>query len=490
MQKYLLVIVTILSLSSCKKWLDVKPETQVTEQELFTTEAGFQEALNGIYIRCSQTDMYGGALTYSFTDVLAQNYTIEVDRGLTAFYQTSLYNYKDPFFMSVRDNSWRGLYNAIVNCNLILENLDKHKEVLSAYNYTLIKGEALGLRAYLHFDALRLFGPSFASKPNEKAIPYVTTYSNKTTVLSTVTEALNSMVTDLTNAKALLKATDSITSPGYKVGYPDDKKGQTENAAQSLFLQNRRFRMNYYAVCGTLARAYLYMNKKAEALSNATEVITANKFPWTLAADFINASPELVDRVLYPELVFSWFDSKGSVNLLTDYFVKGSSGFMIELNAGKALYETGGVGAEDLRFKQWMKPVNELNNERYELQKYLREKEKNRHPLLAPALRLSELYYIAAECSWDTDPAKALGYLNKVRNQRSINSALNTASKEEFITELIKEARKEWYAEGQIFFMYKRLNRNIVGQSGNLIPASDKIFVLPLPDDEIEYGQR
>jgi hypothetical protein len=306
MQKYLLVIVTILSLSSCKKWLDVKPETQVTEQELFTTEAGFQEALNGIYIRCSQTDMYGGALTYSFTDVLAQNYTIEVDRGLTAFYQTSLYNYKDPFFMSVRDNSWRGLYNAIVNCNLILENLDKHKEVLSAYNYTLIKGEALGLRAYLHFDALRLFGPSFASKPNEKAIPYVTTYSNKTTVtpLSTVTEALNSMVTDLTNAKALLKATDSITSPGYKVGYPDDKKGQTENAAQSLFLQNRRFRMNYYAVCGTLARAYLYMNKKAEALSNATEVITANKFPWTLAADFINASPELVDRVLYPELVF------------------------------------------------------------------------------------------------------------------------------------------------------------------------------------------
>jgi hypothetical protein len=38
--------------------------------------------------------------------------------------------------------------------------------------------------------------------------------------------------------------------------------------------------------------------------------------------------------------------------------------------------------------------------------------------------------------------------------------------------------------------MYKRLNRNIVGQAGNFIPASDKIFVLPLPDDEIEYGQR
>lgn len=489
MQKYLLVIATILTLSSCKKWLDVTPETQVRENELFTTEAGFEESLNGIYTRASQTDMYGGALTYSFTDVLAQNYTIQAGMGKTEFYQTSLYNYKDPFFMAVRDNSWRGLYNAIVNCNLLLENLDKQKGVLTAYNYTLMKGEALGLRAYFHFDALRLFGPSFATNPAAKAIPYITTYSNKTTALSTVTDALTSMVTDLTNAKTLLKTTDSILSAGYKVGYPGEAT-QTEDAAKSLFLQNRRFRMNYYAVCGTLARVYLYMNKKVEALSNANEVIDSKKFPWTQPADFINADPEKVDRVLYPEIVFSWYDSKSTADLLLDYFVKQTSGFYIELNAGKNLYETGGVGAEDLRFKQWLKPVNELNRERYELQKYLREKETNRHPLLAPALRLSELYYIAAECSWDVNAAKALEYFNKVRGQRGINSPLNTASKEEFITELLKEARKEWYGEGQIFFMYKRLNRAIVGQAGNFIPASDKIFVLPLPDDEIEYGQR
>jgi hypothetical protein len=38
--------------------------------------------------------------------------------------------------------------------------------------------------------------------------------------------------------------------------------------------------------------------------------------------------------------------------------------------------------------------------------------------------------------------------------------------------------------------MYKRLNRNIVGLSGISYPASDKIFVLPLPNDEIDYGHR
>lgn len=492
MQKYLLIIATLLSLASCKKWLDIKPETQVTEDDLFSTEAGFQEALNGIYARCSQTDMYGGALTYSFTDILAQNYSIEANRGYTVFYQTSLLNYEDPFFMSVRNNSWGGLYNAIVNCNLILENLETHKEVLTAYEYALIKGEALGLRAYLHFDALRLFAPSFVTGASEKAIPYVTTYSNKTTPLSTVTGALNSMVTDLTGARDLLKSVDSITSPGYIIGYPEQDDDQTEEDATSLFLQNRRFRMNYYAVCGTLARVYLYMDKKTEALASAKEVIDSKKFPWTKAADFINSDPKLVDRVLYPELLFSWYDSKGSADLLRDYFAEGSTSLYIEQNAGQALYETGGVGGEDLRFKQWLKPVNESNNQRYELQKYLREKEanENRHPLLAPALRLSEMYYIAAECSWDADQAKALEYLNTVRGQRGINTLVNTASKEVFLTELVKEARKEWYGEGQIFFMYKRLNRNIVGQSGSLIPASNKLFVLPLPDDEIQYGQR
>jgi hypothetical protein len=36
--------------------------------------------------------------------------------------------------------------------------------------------------------------------------------------------------------------------------------------------------------------------------------------------------------------------------------------------------------------------------------------------------------------------------------------------------------------------MYKRLNQNIVGQGGLIIPPSDKIFVIPKPNNEIEFG--
>lgn len=481
------IIVVSILFSSCKKWLDVRPESQIGKDELFQTESGFQEALNGVYTNCTDFNSYGAQLTFAMPDVLAQNYSIAPQNYLN-YLQFSVYNYKDQYFMSARDLVWKRMYNAIVNCNLILSNVESHKGLLSNINYGLIKGEALALRAYIHFDVLRLFAPSYANGANAKAVPYVKDFSNTVTPSSTVTEVLNAVIADLTEAKAILKSTDPILSAQYIVGYPGDKTS-TEESLSSLFWQNRRHRMNYYAVCGTLARAYLYMNKKQDALTNAMEVINSNKFPWTKIPDFISSNPQTIDRILYKELVFAWYDPAERDDL-SALFNTGITGLYIEKNAGNTLYETGGVGGEDVRFKQWLKPVSDITGDRYELQKYVRDKDLNLHPLMAPALRLSELYYIAAECTYDTDPSKATALVDSVRFHRGINAQLSAPDKETFLTELTKEARKEFYGEGQIFYMYKRLNRNIVGLSGISYTASDKIFVLPLPNDEIDYGNR
>lgn len=487
MQKYIWVIAMGLLFTSCKKWLDVKPESQVSKDDLFNTESGFQEALNGVYSRGAQGDIYGSELSFGTTDVLSQNYSIPPKDNL-AYLQTSLFNYKDPYFMARKDSIWKGLYHAIANCNLILGNVESHKSILSATNYAIVKAEALAMRGYLHFDALRLFAPSFASGPVAKAIPYVTDFSNKTTVLSTVTEVLSKILQDLGDAKVLLKPVDPILLPAYVAGYPGDKN-DPETISGDLFLQNRRHRLNYYAVCGELARVNLYMDKKADALSNALEVINSGKFPWTKTEDFINADVQKVDRILYKELLFGWYIANKEPVLLY-LFGQGGVSLYIDKNAGNSLYETGGVGAEDLRFKQWLKPVTENNSTRYELQKYIRDKDVNKHPLMAPALRLSEMYYIASECTFDSDPVKATAYVDSVRIHRGINTYLNVSSKDQLLGELLKEARKEFYGEGQVFYMYKRLNRGIVSQSGIAIPPSNNIFVWPLPNDELEYGNR
>src|SRR6202000_228444 len=102
------------------------------------------------------------------------------------YVQTSLYNYADPNFVYRKDSTWKGLYNAVANCNMILQNVDSKKSVLSATDYGIIKGEALAMRAYLHFDVLRLFAPSYLNGASTSAIPYVTQFSNKVTPLSTV----------------------------------------------------------------------------------------------------------------------------------------------------------------------------------------------------------------------------------------------------------------------------------------------------------------
>lgn len=45
-----------------------------------------------------------------------------------------------------------------------------NREVITTPGYyEIMKGEALGLRAFLHFDLLRMFGPVFAMEPQGKA---------------------------------------------------------------------------------------------------------------------------------------------------------------------------------------------------------------------------------------------------------------------------------------------------------------------------------
>ena len=486
MKKYYILLACIMVFTSCSDWLDVSSDSEVEKTELFKTEEGFIEALNGVYSRCTKSDIYGNELTFRYLDVLAQNYTFSSD--YMGYRETSEFNYNDPLFISRKDATWNGLYNALSNCNLIIENIDSKESLFLNDNYKLVKGEAFALRAYLHFDLFRLFAPSYVTNPDAEAIPYVTSFSVKVTLQYTVTEVLEKIIADLNTAKLLLEDVDPILSDFYKVGYEDD-----ENTAENegiLFLQNRRHRLNYYGVCASLARAYLCLGNNTEALNNALEVINSEKFPWTKKEAFTEPDLTKRDRILYTELIFSWYIPTANISLRQN-FENGTTSLITNFSQGNAIFEVNGVGADDLRYKNWLSKATDGISEYLQLVKYHREEDENKHELLAPAIRLSEMYYIVAEATFDSNPAEAWGYFNTVRKNRGIGTEISDeSSSEKFKSELIKECRKEFFGEGQIFHMYKRLNRDIVGHSGVTIPADNKIFVLPLPNDEMEFGQR
>jgi hypothetical protein len=496
MKKYLIFIIPLLVFASCKKFLDVQPESDVTKEQLFSTEEGFKEALNGVYTECASASLYGGNLTFSNLDIMAQNYTL-TDPDLL---KVASFQYKENVLKDKNSEIWTQAYNAIGNCNEILQVIDQKKGLFTGNNYSLIKGEALALRAYLHFDVLRMFAGSYKYNPNGKGIPYVTTVEIKSTPFLSVTDALNMAITDLRDARALLSDNDPIRSTGYVIGYPnknypDNFTGvkQTENSSSSLFLQNRRHRLNYFAVCGELARVYLYKGDMQNALLNATDVITANKFPWTDKDDAFNTDVTQKDKIFYKELLFGWYAAtKDENDMLTNLFtatnVAEYQPTPLQINN---IYELSTIGAEDWRYRQWFYTATDVTPNRTYLEKYTTNSTPlvNLHPLMAPALRLTEMYYIAAEASYDGSPATAIDYLNTVRTHRGIIDLLpSTLSKTEFMNDLVKECRKEWYGESQIFYMYKRLNLDIIAPSGQIYPASNSIFVFPVPDDEITYN--
>ena len=93
---------------------------------------------------------------------------------------------------------------------------------------------------------------------------------------------------------------------------------------------------------------------------------------------------------------------------------------------------------------------------------------------------------IGAEALLQTNYAKALEYYNKEINSRGLPSlrADQTLTKEM----IFNEYHKEMFGEGQVWYNMKRLNKDINSNLDvKVIPASEDIYVIPIPQAEFDY---
>lgn len=461
----LLFISLMLGSVSCKKWLDVKPKTEVSEDALFLNEQGFKDALIGVYTQMGARTLYGKEFTMGIMDVLAQNYSTSL--STSGYYQAGRYNYTDAPTKQKIDGFWNGSYKAIANLNNLLENIDHKKNVFVGNNYQLVKGEALALRAFLHFDILRAFGPIPAAGMDNKAIPYITSFNMTVKSLLTINEVMDACLTDLNEAVRLLAV---------------DK--QLYSGTEDVFRSFTRNHMNYWAATGLMARIYLYKNDQQNAYHKAKEVIDAGIFPFILSSTISSATSP--DRTFTGEHLFALyvanlrdinaelFRQVAATNVLTNTSTFINNRFEIN-NGGSTdyrflfLWKTDGAAATKYPVKYWMDDVNVAN--------YIKR---------IPLIRLSEMYYIAAETA--VDKSEKVSLLNEVRTHRGLPALANTLTATEVETEIFKEYKKEFYQEGQLFYYYKRKNRTQIEGYGSPVGAS--VYVLPLPDDEIEFNRQ
>jgi starch-binding outer membrane protein, SusD/RagB family len=469
---YIILIALFAGLGSCKKFLDVKPEDSVLEDDLYSKELGFQTSLNGVYMGLTGSTLYGGSMTMEMLEILAQRYNCLGTNPTNKYNALASYDYGNNKVWPKLANTWFNLYEAIANLNTMLVKMEEHRDVFTGINYELIKGEALALRAFLHFDAFRMFGAVYKNDSIvSKRIPYYTAKTTTPGELLTGKELIEKVMADLKEAEAILLTVDPIISKG---------RG---GVGPTLFTTGRHLRMNYYAVKLLQARVYLYANRKAEALAAAKVVIEKQPtwFPFVTSGEV--TTPKNPDRIFSNELVFTLQNFSVGTSYM-DYFVPNlaDSGILAPVQTKlEKVYENSTADYRYLSYT-WAIPTDGTKSFKC-FYKYAPPSDTALRQFNIPLMRVTEAYLIAAEAS--TVTADKFQYLNTVRAARNLGTPV--APTANFTTELTKEYQKEFYGEGQLFFYYKRNNTTAIENgsvSGNITMNADK-YVLPLPDIEM-----
>lgn len=464
---------------SCDSWLEVKPYDKISEGELQKSEEGYQKMLNGIYIDLNSDALYGQSLSVEMIEVMGGAYAIGTDNSVWGNYKDlSNYQYGTEYWRNRLDQTWNKAYALILNCNKILENIDQNQDLFTGGNYYAVKGEALALRAMLHFDMLRLFGPVYAKDSDKKAIPYYNKQTNSPEPILTAKEVAEKVVADLEEARILL-ANDPVKTEGTLMSGSQD--------GTSNFMRYRALRLNYYAVEALLARVNLYMGNKTEAFKYATDVIkTADQgiFPF-VDKSLVIGSPADPDRIFSSEVLFALTNTSRSKihknfydpSRLPNYVFRMDDNLMSNIVYDGAA-TTGGY-QDDYRYRaNWIA----TGSNRYFYKYSDMVANGSIQNTMIPMIRLGEMFLIAAESQSD-NLANGVQYVNALRRNRGV------ANLQTLTPDLLKyEYIRELYGEGQLFYLYKRLNSDIITSSNaNKNPkASDLIFVVPLPDSETE----
>lgn len=476
---YTMILACCTLLTSCDDWLEVKPYDKISEGELLKSEEGYQKMLNGIYIDLNSEALYGKTLTVEMIEVMGGAYTIGTDNSVWGNYKDlSSYKYATEYWRGRLDQTWNKAYALILNCNKILETIDENQHLFTGGSYYVVKGEAQALRAMLHFDMLRLFGPVYSKDSDKKAIPYYTKQTNTPEPILTAEEVAGQVAADLEDARTLL-ANDPVKTEGTLMSGAQD--------GTSNFMRYRALRLNYYAVEALLARVCLYMGDKKDAFKYASDVIkTADNgiFPF-VDKSLVTGSPADPDRIFSSEVLFALTNtSRGTIHKnfydpsrLPNYVFYMDNSLMSNIVFGGAT-TTGGY-QDDYRYRaNWIA----TGSNRYFYKYSDMVANGSIQNTMIPMLRLGEMFLIAAE-SQSNDLAKGVQYVNALRRNRGV------ANLQTLTPDLLKyEYIRELYGEGQLFYLYKRLNSDVItSANSNKNPkASDLIFVVPLPDSETE----
>ena len=474
--KYIIYLfVAMVATTSCEDFLNITPDGQAKRDELLQTQQGIEDAMYGVYSQLRSTTLYGQELYFQTLEVLAHNLYCD---GNTSIEALGNFEYDNTNVKSLFESIWTAMYKNISNVNSVLDA----PLVASAteFPFTIYRGEALGLRAFMHFDLVRLFAEQYTQNPAAKGIPYATDFSLATPDFESLAKNYEHIIADLLEAERLLDNEEDYEGLGN-------------------YMLDRQIHFNKYAVWGTLARVYLTMGDKENAAKYAKKVIDDGKYTLrekTKENDLagVLSETECFFGIYYKDFYTQVYaklqqtTTRYSLNLrhdFLDYYGKDKLGHDYREDN---YFEVATLGSDKIyrlkKFTEYYELNNMVSNRPEQL------------ILGINMIRLPEMYYIVAEAVLEENPEEALTYYNAMRVHRGLEPLDGTAIDENTgsvvarpltLQHINDERFKEYFGEGLLFFNMKRLNQDITSYDGATVyKASKNIYVVPMPDIEKE----
>ena len=472
-----LLCLLMLCFAGCTKFLTKHPGDLLLDDDVYKSEAGVYNVLNGLYEQMAYPGVYGENLTQTTLDIMGQYYA----PGAYAHSALAAGSYQAAH--ELYDSIWTGGYSVILQANVFMDRVRQIMDptVLTEAQKADCLGEALAIRALLHFDLLRCYAPVYKTDSTARGL----VYNNATVPLVLprlpINQIMDSIWRDLVQAEGYLQNDLVRVSGGRQTA--GSAGGVLEGA--DYYSLNRTMRLNYYAVKLLEARVALYRKDALTAGRLARELIQEidekGFFKWSDVAATSEGSLR-ADPLFSSELILGLYD-KDLYNSYRSYFapsVQQYYSLQPSLVGLGHFYEDDPQSPVDDRLRtQWGTDPSAINKG-YTFKKYAPAAASAGYVNILPLMRKSELYYIAAEAFKDGS------YLDSVRLHRGLG-ALSVAPAL-LQQEIEKEYRKEFWGEGQLFFYYKRMGQLSVPttlSSSSTTNFNERRYSLPIPAAEL-----
>lgn len=275
---YTIVVATVALSTGCKKWLELKPQDGIVQEEFWKTKEQVEASVMGIYASMLEgsTGSYG---TAGYTPALTEMLFVWGEGRADNISPATAGSADDLELVNMNiqptnvNTNWRPLYKTINYCNTVIE---KAPEVLALDNtFTQEKldnylSEALTIRALMYFYLVRSFG--------EVPLKLDATLSDE-------------------NIEPIAKSGQDII---LKQILEDLKKAEASAVATYGNVASDKGRITQYTINAILADVYLWMDKYTECVAECDKLINSGKFGLIKGAYTNGADIEYSD---------SWFNT-------------------------------------------------------------------------------------------------------------------------------------------------------------------------------------